>query len=151
MERLSPGAEKTRFAIPIRDGVRAPLLEMAAVCREESPDTLILVDAVTSLGGSEFGFDDWGIDFAFARAASIEERGFLFDCLAARKALADGKTPATPNVPLVFALSRQLAASPRRRSRTVGHASGRWPMPLPNGRAPTGSSSSSLKPIGRGQ
>jgi aspartate aminotransferase-like enzyme len=112
-------------------GVIAPLRELAAVVREESPDTLVLVDAVTSLGGAEMRFDDWGIDLAFAgtqkclalppglvvyavsaraieRAGTIEERGFLLDFLKAKNGLADGKTPATPCVPLVYALSHQL-------------------------------------------
>ena len=112
-------------------GVREPLAELTAVCREESPGSLILVDVVTSVGGSELRFDDWGLDLAFAgtqkclalppglvtyavsdraleHAATVEDRGFLFDFLQAKKGLANGRTPATPNVPLVFALSRQL-------------------------------------------
>ena len=90
-----------------------------------------MCDSVTSLGGAELLFDDWGLDLALAgtqkclalppglvvyavsaraleRAAGIEERGFLLDFVKARTGLADGKTLATPNVPLVFALSHQL-------------------------------------------
>lgn len=112
-------------------GVRADLQNLAKACHEESPESLVLVDAVSSLGGTEFRFDDWGIDLAFAgtqkclalppglcvyavskrafaHAESVSERGFLLDFLQARKGLADGKTVATPNVPLVFALSHQL-------------------------------------------
>lgn len=112
-------------------GVLADLQDLARVCREESPEALVLVDAVTSLGGTELRFDDWGIDLAFAgtqkclalppglcvyavsqrafaSAKRVTERGFLLDFLQARKGLADGKTAATPNVPLVFALSHQL-------------------------------------------
>lgn len=112
-------------------GVLAELKDLAQVITEESPQTLILVDAVTSLGGTELQFDDWGIDLAFAgtqkclalppglcvyavsrraleTAETVVERGFLLDFLGARKGLAEGKTLATPNVPLVFALSRQL-------------------------------------------
>lgn len=112
-------------------GVLADLEQLAKVCAEESSDTLILVDAVTSLGGAEFRFDEWGIDLAFAGTQkclalppglcvyavskrafetvdTVTERGFLLDFLVARKGLADGKTAATPCVPLVFALSHQL-------------------------------------------
>ncbi|MHC4077965.1 MAG: pyridoxal-phosphate-dependent aminotransferase family protein [Planctomycetota bacterium] len=112
-------------------GVINPLQELAAVVREESPDTLILVDAVTSLAGAELRFDDWGLDLAFAgtqkclalppglcvyavsdralkKAEAIERRGWLLDFHRAKDGLADGKTVATPCVPLVFALGRQL-------------------------------------------
>lgn len=112
-------------------GVLNPLRELAAVVREMAPDTLILVDAVTSLAGAELRFDDWGLDLAFAgtqkclalppglcvfavseramqRAATMPDRGFLLDFVRQRDGLAEGKTVATPCVPLVFALSRQL-------------------------------------------
>jgi aspartate aminotransferase-like enzyme len=108
-----------------------PLAELAAAVREAAPQTLILVDAVTSLAGAELRFDEWGIDVAFAgtqkclalppgltvwavseralrTAAGIPGRGFLLDFVAARDGLAKGETLATPCVPLVFALSRQL-------------------------------------------
>ncbi|MEM7204659.1 MAG: alanine--glyoxylate aminotransferase family protein [Planctomycetota bacterium] len=112
-------------------GVINPLRELAAAIRETAPETLILVDAVTSLGGAELRFDDWGLDLAFAgtqkclalppglcvyavseramaKAATVEGRGFLLDFVKARDGLAAGKTPATPCVPLAFALSTQL-------------------------------------------
>ena len=47
-------------------GVINPLAELAATVREIAPDTLIMVDAVTSVGGAELRFDDWGLDLAFA-------------------------------------------------------------------------------------
>jgi aspartate aminotransferase-like enzyme len=112
-------------------GVLNPLRELAATVRELSPETLILVDAVTSVGGAELRFDDWGLDLAFAgtqkclalppglvtyavseraveRAAGIEGRGFLIDFAASPARFATGETPATPCVPLAFALRRQL-------------------------------------------
>ena len=105
--------------------------ELAATVHEVAPDTLVMLDAVTSLAGAELRFDEWGIDLAFAgtqkclalppglcvyavseRAMAIAEgmegKGFLLDFNKAQKGLAGGKTPATPCVPLVFALSRQL-------------------------------------------
>lgn len=112
-------------------GILNQLGDLAAAVREHSPDTLVLVDAVTSLGGAELRFDEWGIDLAFAgtqkclalppglcvyavsdramqKAETVRGRGFLLDFLTAKKGLEAGKTPATPSVPLAFALSRQL-------------------------------------------
>ena len=112
-------------------GVLQPLQQLAACIREHAPEALILVDTVTSLAGAELHFDDWGLDFAFAgsqkclalapgitsyaisnralqRAESIPDRGFLFDFVKAVPDTVAGKTLATPCVPLVFALRRQL-------------------------------------------
>lgn len=112
-------------------GVLEPLRDLAAAVRAATPDTLVLVDVVTSLGGAELRFDDWGVDFAFAgtqkclalppglcvyalseraraRAAAMPERGFLLDLPRALAETNDGKTVATPCVPLVLALQRQL-------------------------------------------
>lgn len=112
-------------------GVLQPLRELAATVHELAPDALLLVDVVTSLAGAEVRFDDWGLDLAFAgtqkclalppglcsyavsqraleRARGIDERGFLLDL---PRAVADtnaGMTLATPCVPLVYALQRQL-------------------------------------------
>jgi len=112
-------------------GVVEPLRELARVVRESAPNALVLADVVTSIAGIELRFDDWGLDFAFAgtqkclalppglctyaasaralvRAASIGERGFLLDLPRALRETNDGKTIATPCVPLVVALQRQL-------------------------------------------
>ena len=112
-------------------GVIQPLDELAATARELAPGALILADVVTSLAGAELRFDDWGLDFAFAgtqkclalppglgvyaasdralaRAATVEERGFLFDLVKAVPDTVSGKPTATPCVPLVYALQRQL-------------------------------------------
>ncbi len=112
-------------------GAIQPLAELAAAVRDAAPDALLLVDVVTTLAGAELRFHRWGLDFALAgtqkclalapglgvyavseralaRAAAVEERGFLLDL---PKAVADtnaGKTLATPCVPLVYALQRQL-------------------------------------------
>lgn len=112
-------------------GVIEPLRELAAAVRGSAPDALLLVDVVTSLAGAELRFDDDGLDFAFAgtqkclalppglcvyalseraraRAAAIEERGFLLDLPRAIAETNAGKTIATPCIPLVPALQRQL-------------------------------------------
>ena len=112
-------------------GVLSPLREIAAVVREKSPSTLILADVVTSVGGAELRFDDWGLDAAFAgtqkclalppglcvfalsqraiaRSAQVPGRGFLLDFAATPARFQKLEPPATPCVPLVFALERQL-------------------------------------------
>ncbi len=112
-------------------GLINSLEELTATVRELSPRSLILVDAVTTLGGAELRCADWGIDLAFAgtqkclalppgltvyavspraieRAGSMPGRGFLLDFAAAPERFAKGATPATPCVPLVLALQHQL-------------------------------------------
>jgi aspartate aminotransferase-like enzyme len=112
-------------------GVIEPLAELAAVVRQHAPEALVLADVVTSLAGAELRFDAWGLDCAFAgtqkclalppglcayvvstrgreRAAAIDERGFLLDFVRAIPATAAGQPIATPCVPLVLALQRQL-------------------------------------------
>lgn len=112
-------------------GVLQPLQQLAAVVREHAPETLVVVDAVTSLAGAELRFDDFGLDLAFAgtqkclalppgltvyalseramqAAAKVDDRGFLFDFVRAVPETVAGKTLATPCVPLVLALQHQL-------------------------------------------
>jgi len=112
-------------------GVIQPLAAIAAAVREVAPQTLILVDTVTSLAGAELEFDRWHLDLAFAGsqkclalppgltsyalseramqcAANIDARGYLLDFVRAVPDTVAGKTLATPCVPLVFALRRQL-------------------------------------------
>jgi aspartate aminotransferase-like enzyme len=133
-ERLQKGPAVSAVAITHNEtatGVLEPLRELAAVAKEHAPGAVIMVDVVTSLAGAEVRFDDWGLDFAFAgtqkclalppglctyaashraleRAGTIEERGFLLDLPRAVKETNEGKTLATPCVPLVYALQRQL-------------------------------------------
>jgi predicted phosphoserine aminotransferase len=132
--RLQTGATPEVVCITHNEtstGVIQPLQALASVVRKHAKDALILVDVVTSLAGAELRFDDWGLDYAFAgtqkclalppglgvyavsnralaRAETIEERGFLLDLPRAVKDTNEGKTLATPCVPLVYALQRQL-------------------------------------------
>lgn len=112
-------------------GVLNPLRELVAVVRQMRPEALVLADVVTSVGGVELEVDAWGIDCAFAgtqkclalppglcvytvseramtKAKTVADRGWLLDFPRAAEGLARGETLATPCVPLVFALSRQL-------------------------------------------
>lgn len=112
-------------------GVLEPLPALAAAVRETAPDAMLVSDVVTSLAGVELRFDDWGLDLAFAgtqkclalppglctyaisnraieRARTVDDRGFLLDFVQAVPDTVAGKPLATPCVPLVFALQRQL-------------------------------------------
>lgn len=112
-------------------GVIQPIAELAAAVREAS-DALVLVDAVSSLGGVEFQADAWGVDIALAgvqkaiaappglvlvttseraeaRMAKVPHRGFYTDLLRYRdQHRTGGSTITTPAVPLFYALARQL-------------------------------------------
>ncbi len=46
-------------------GIENPLRDLTQVIRQISPDTLILVDAISSLGGVNIEMDAWDIDFLF--------------------------------------------------------------------------------------
>lgn len=112
-------------------GVESPLKELAAVVHEVSPDTLILVDAVSSLGGSRIETDAWGLDFvltssqkcmalppgmslaavsdrAMKKAETVENRGWYFDLLLFEKHRLKNSTAMTPNMSVIYALDTQL-------------------------------------------
>ncbi len=113
-------------------GVMNPLKEIAAVVREISPDTLILVDAVSALGGAPVEIDEWGVDVIFAsvqkcfalppgltvtfvseraieKAKKVENRGYYFDFLLMLKYWERNfQTPATPAISLMWALDHQI-------------------------------------------
>lgn len=95
------------------------------------PDTLLLVDSVTGIGGVETLTDGWGIDFiltgsqkalalppglAFGvaseammdRARSVPDRGWYFDLDRLVRNLESHQTPATPAVSLLYALQVQM-------------------------------------------
>lgn len=111
-------------------GVLNPLAELAAVVREES-DALVLVDAVSALGGARLEADEWGLDLVIAgtqkalsvppglvcftfseraaeRATALPLRGFYTDLLRYRDKHRSGGTITTPAVATVAALDRQL-------------------------------------------
>jgi len=112
-------------------GVASPIDAIAASVRGVSPETLVLVDAVSSFSGVKLPFDEWGLDLlltssqkalavppglAFAavsdrlmaRAATVPHRGWYFDFLQLDKYRQRSTTPATPAISLMRALSVQL-------------------------------------------
>ncbi len=112
-------------------GLMNPVREIAAVVHEVSPNTLVCVDAVSSLGGVEFQMDAWGLDFtltssqkalalppglalgattdrALARAEQVPNRGWYFDLLRLENHRLKNSTPATPALSLIYALDTQM-------------------------------------------
>ena len=112
-------------------GVENPLTQLAAMVHEVSPDTLILVDAVSSLAGAKIETDAWGLDFvltssqkclalppgmsfaavsdrAMAKAATVQNRGWYFDLLLLEKHRIKDSTAMTPAMQLIFGLDFQL-------------------------------------------
>jgi len=118
-------------------GVTNDVASLARVIREGSSDTLILVDAVSSLAGIPVLFDEWGLDVCFAsvqkgialppgitvvavsqqalaRAAKTPYRGTYFDFLQFKKHADTDGVPTTPSIPHFYALAAQLDAILRR-------------------------------------
>lgn len=112
-------------------GLENPVREVAAAVRGASPDTLICVDAVSSLSGAKIETDTWGLDMvltssqkalalppglglaavsdrALSYAESVPNRGWYFDLLRMEKHRLKDSTPATPAVSLIYALDFQL-------------------------------------------
>ena len=112
-------------------GAENPVKDLAAVIHQLSPDTLVLVDAVSSLAGTRIEMDAWGIDFlltssqkclslppglsfggasdrAMKKAESVSNRGWYFDLLRMEKHRIKDSTPMTPAMSLIFALDVQL-------------------------------------------
>lgn len=112
-------------------GVQNSVQEIAALVRELSPETLICVDAVSSLGGAKIEMDAWGLDLLFTSsqkclalppglalcgvsdralkyAEQTPDRGWYFDLVRMEKHRLKDSTPATPAMALIYALDVQL-------------------------------------------
>lgn len=112
-------------------GVMSPVGEIAKIVRELSPQTLVMVDAVSSAGGIAIPFDAWDLDIlmtssqkAFAlppglafcavsnrlmdKAKTVKGRGWYWDFINLEKSRVKNTTPATPAISLMRALSLQL-------------------------------------------
>lgn len=112
-------------------GLQNPVKEIAEAVRAAAPDTLIFVDAVSSLGGAKIEMDAWGIDMlltssqkclalppglalgavsdrAMKKAETVENRGWYFDLVRMEKHRNKDSSPATPAMSLIYALEFQL-------------------------------------------
>ncbi len=112
-------------------GVMNPIRELAAAIREEAPDALILVDSVSGLGAVPFEMDAWGVDVvvtgsqkawmaapglamiaasprAWAAMETATMPRFYLDLRAHRDAAANGQTPFTPAIAVVYQVDEGL-------------------------------------------
>ncbi len=112
-------------------GLQNPVREIAEAVHTVAPDTLIFVDAVSSLGGAKIEMDACGIDMlltssqkclalppglalgavsdrAMKKAETVENRGWYFDLVRMEKHRNKDSSPATPAMSLIYALDFQL-------------------------------------------
>lgn len=100
--------------------------------KQTSPDTMLIVDGITSIGALPFRMDEWGVDVAITGSqkalmlppglafvalsdrawAAVEgnkgRQDFYLDLRKYRKSIADGDTPFTPANTLIEALRASL-------------------------------------------
>ena len=111
-------------------GVMSPLEDSAKVVRK-FPDVQFIVDVVSSFSAMKIPFDELGIDVmlagtqkalalppgaalfavsekAFAKAATIKDRGYYFDFLEFKKNQENNMTPTTPSISHFYALQSKL-------------------------------------------
>lgn len=113
-------------------GVINDVAALAKVVRDHSPETLVLVDAVSSLASAPLEFDAWGLDVcvassqkgigvppgaavfavserAMARSEGEKFKGMYFDFVEFRRHYDEScNVPYTPAVPIYYALAAQL-------------------------------------------
>jgi len=111
-------------------GTMNPLEEIAAVMRK-FPDVQFIVDCVSSFTAKKIPFDELGLDVmlagtqkalalpagaavfavsekAYAKAATIKDRGYYFDFLEFKKNGENSMTPTTPSISHFYALQSKL-------------------------------------------
>ncbi len=112
-------------------GVMNPIKEISALVKEKYPDVLVLVDAVSSMAGTDIKVDEWGLDVvlagtqkafalppglcvvtvsekAYQRSLSVGNRGFYFNFEQLEKKAVKNQTPATPAISIINALNVQM-------------------------------------------
>jgi aspartate aminotransferase-like enzyme len=122
----------TAVQVETSTGVLTDIASIARLTREV-PDTLLLVDGVSSVGGMEVAMDACGVDLLFSgsqkalalppglafascsdrlleRARSIPGRGMYLDLVRYDEFWQKGETSTTPAISLCFALDAQLEA-----------------------------------------
>lgn len=111
-------------------GVMNPI-EQAAEVMKDYPDTIFMVDAVSSFGGTKIDVDKLGIDVllfsvqkamalppgfsvcsvsekALKKAETVQNKGHYFNFLDLLESAKKNQTPYTPSISHMYALNRQL-------------------------------------------
>src|SRR5271163_3381832 len=111
-------------------GTMNPLWDIAAVIKKY-PDVQFIVDCVSSFSAMKIPFDELGIDVmlagtqkalalpagaalftvsekAYAKAATIKDRGYYFDFLEFKKNQENSMTPTTPSISHFYALQSKI-------------------------------------------
>ena len=136
-EDIEPYLQKKQYeAIAIvhnetSTGVENPIAEIAKMVHSEAPETLIFLDCVSSIGGTEILFDQWELDYAFGsinkclamppglaisvaseralvKAKDVKNRGWFMDVLRMEEYHYKNTVPSTPAVSLFYTLETQL-------------------------------------------
>lgn len=114
-------------------GIMNPVDEIGALLKKKYPEVLLLVDTVSSMGGTNIQVDKWGIDVcitstqkclglpagmsvcsvskrAIEAARQVENRGLYFDLVELYDVIQkkDHQYPSTPSLSHMFALDYQL-------------------------------------------
>jgi aspartate aminotransferase-like enzyme len=112
-------------------GVENPIASLAATIHDVAPDTLILVDSISALGAVPFEMDGWGVDLvvtgsqkawmaapglamvavgprAWTAAETARMPRFYLDLETHRKDAANGQTPWTPAVAVMYQVDEGL-------------------------------------------
>lgn len=112
-------------------GITNDVATLAKVVRDESPDTLVLVDSVSALAGMPMEFDAWDVDVCLAsvqkclalppgiavaamsnraleKAKKHPYRGTYLDLVQYATKAAEEAVPSTPSIPHFYALAKQL-------------------------------------------
>lgn len=113
-------------------GIMNPVGDIGALLKYKYPDVLLLVDSVSSMGGTKIETDNWGIDVnitstqkclglppgmsicsvsdrAIEAARKVENRGMYFDLVELYDFVKkNNQYPSTPSTPHMFALDYQL-------------------------------------------
>jgi len=130
--RATPGAKAVLLTHnETSTGVMNPIGPLAAAIHDEAPGALILVDSVSGLGAVPFEMDDWGVDLvvtgsqkawmaapglamiaasprAWAAMETATMPRFYLDLRAHRESHANGQTPWTPAIAVVYQVDEGL-------------------------------------------
>jgi aspartate aminotransferase-like enzyme len=112
-------------------GVRSPVADIGKIIKKESPDTIFVVDAVSSMAGDKTLPTEFNCDVVFGstqkcfalppglgvalvsnraieRAKEVPNRGTYTDLVDIFEFEKKHQTPFTPNIPLLFALNKRM-------------------------------------------